>query len=347
MDRINEAISGAISYAQSKREFIGKQLINILLLLIIFVITGCLDFVNLSFHFEYLSDTGYWSTVITKVISGVCAFNIGINVVWDVELRKNAILADAINQYNELMKRKQVDFEYYVVKIFNPQEKKKAYISHINRQIYLLNKISRKKDRLLYSSDLPENQEKKLKNRYCIKRKELEDLKSEDFINKNLESINVRYNYVDPAAFELEVDGSQKYHGLKTVGNVMVGKLKASFNIVLGMITVSMFITALKLEYDQEMFIDKTEAMLNLLFKCVEDIGVILWQFIRGMARARKIISAELTQVYISRNKVLNNYLEWRLVNKRPDTEVYKELNKQEEYIEISQEELDKLKGGS
>ena len=347
MDKINEAIAGAISYAQSKKEFIGKQLLNIFLLFIIFVVTGCLDFVSLSFHFEYLSDMGYWSTVITKVISGVAAFNLGINVIRDVELNKNTILAEAINQYNELIKRKQVDFEYYVVKIFNPQEKKKAYISHINKKIYLLNKISRKRDRLLYSSDLPENQEKKLKNKYCIKRKELEDLKSEDFINKNIESINVRYNYVDPAAFELEVDGSQNYHGLKTVGNVTIGKLKASFNIVLGIIAVSMFITALKLEYDKDMFIDKTEAMLNLVFKCVEDIGVILWQFIRGIARTRKIISSELTVVYISRNKVLNNYLEWRLVNKRPDTEVYKELNKQEEYIEITQEDLDKLKGGN
>lgn len=345
ISRVGDSISGAISTVQSKREFIGKQIINAVLLFIILLVFGCLDFATLSFHLEYLLQIGYWATVLSKTIAGVCAFNIGVNLMWDTELAKDKILERNIVLYDKLYTYKQNDFEYFVVHIYNPKEKTKAYISQVNRRIFLLNKLSRAKDRLLYSSELPERQEEKKTNKYCIRRQELEDLKDPEFIKKNLDSLNVRYYEVDPTSFELEVDGSAAIHGTKTVGHVGLGKVKASVNVILGMVGVSMFITAIGLEINAEQFEDQMVAFWHYLLKCATDVGIVLWQTFRGMMKVRKIISSELTQPYVGRNKVLTEYLEWRLKTNQPNSLAYDELHKDDdaEFIEISEDKLKEL----
>ena len=342
---VTESVSGAISTIQSRKEFIGKQIINGFLLFIILLVFGCLDFATLTFHIEYIFRISYWATVFSKTIAGVCAFNIGINLMWDTELAKDKILADNIELYNKLYRYKQNDFEYFVTHIYNPKEKTKAYISQINHRIYWLNKFSRGRDRLLYSSDLPERQEEKKTNKYCIRRQELEDLKNPEFIKKNLDSLKVKYYEVDATSFELEVDGSAVTHGVKTVGHVGLGKAKASVNVVLGMIGFSMFITAIGLEFNSEEFVDNMTAFWNYLLKCATDVGIVLWQTFRGMLNTRKIISSELTQPYVGRNKVLTEYLEWRLQTNQPNSLAYMELHKDDdvEEIEITEETLKKL----
>ena len=349
VSKVGDSVSGAISTIQSKKEFIGKQVINGFLLFIILLVFGCLDFATLTFHIEYILKLSYWATVFSKTVAGVCAFNIGINLMWDTELAKDKILERNIVLYDKLYTYKQNDFEYYVVRIYNPKEKTKAYISQINHRIYLLNKFSRAYSRLLYSSDLPERQEEKKTNKYCIRRQQLEDLKDEEFIKKNLDSLKVKYYEVDPTSFELEVDGSAVIHGIKTVGHVGLGKAKASVNVILGMVGFSMFLTAIGLEFNAAQFADQMVAFWNYLLKCATDVGIVLWQTFRGMMKTRKIISEELTQVYVGRNKVLTDYLEWRLTTNQPNSLAYNELHKDDdvETIEISEEKLKALTEGS
>jgi len=346
-DSVNKAsdiVESTISLAITKKEKIIKQGFNIILLFIILMVFGCLDFATLTFHFEYLTSPNYWGTVGTKVIAGVCALNLGINFLLDSEIKKDGILQEAIIKNKELMSYKQIDFEYFVVKVFNPNEKKKAYISYINRKINRLNRVSRAKDRLLYSSELEENQKLKEKNHYCIKRKELEELKSDEFINKNLDNIQVKYYEVDPSIFELEIDGSSKVSGVKTRGSVSRGRFKASSSVIMGMVLITSFFTAFGLEADKQEFANNMVAFWHYCLKAIQDIGVVLWQFTRGMFESRKIVSQQFTEPYLGRNKVLEAYLEWRLTTNQPNSLSYQELHKEEEIIEITQEELDKIK---
>ena len=340
----NDLITGAISVAATRREYIFKQVINSALLLLVLMVFGCLDFATLSFHLDYLLTPSYWGTVGTKVIAGVSAFNIGINLMMDGEIKKNRVLEDLIRRYDELRAKKQIDFEWYVTRVFNVGEKRKAYISHINKRIYWANRFSRRSSKLLYSSDLPENQEKKKKNYYCRVRSELEAMKTDEFINKNLDSLNVRYYEVDPSLFELEIDGAPTISGVKTKGNVNLGRVKASSNMILGMILFSMFVTAFSLGADKQEFIDNMDAFWHYFLKAVEDTFVILWQTLQGMLKTRKIVSQQLTEPYAGRVKVLENYLEWRLTNKIPDTKVYEEMK--EEVVEVTQEQFEQLKSG-
>lgn len=344
IDRANNLIDGALNFASSKKETIVKTAFNAALLFIILLVFGCLDFATLTFRADFLTSPSYWGTVVTKTVAGVCSFNIGINLMLDNEIRKNATLQDLIIRYNKLKEKKQLDFEYYVLKVFNMEQKKKAYIAMMNKKIYRLNRFSKRRDRLLYSSELPEHQELKRRNRYCVKRSELEALRSEEYIEKNLEILSVKYNEVDPAIFELEIDGSPSFKGVKTKGNVNVGRAKASSSVILGMIGFSMFATAFALSADQQQFKDQMEAFLHYLFKALEDMFIVIWQTTQGMLKTRKIVSQQLTEPYAGRVLVLTKYLEWRLNNKIPDTKVYEEMK--EKIIEVTEEEYEKMKSG-
>ena len=345
ISRANDVVDDVISLASSKKEYWTKQIINTVLLFIILLVFGCLDFAKLAFHFERLAQLSYWGTVLSKTIAGVCAFNIGINLMWEVELRKDTILLKAIELYNHLIKYKVDDFEYFVTHVYNPREKKKAYISQINRKIYRLNRFSRAKDRLLYSSDLEERQVEKQKNKYCIIRQQLEDMKKPEFIDKNLESLKVNYYMVDATVFDLEIDGSAAIHGVKTRGNINAGKVKASTNVIIGMVGFSMFLTAIALELNQEEFANQMVRFWHYLMKCVTDVGIVLWQTYRGMLNTRKIISSELTQPYVGRNKVLKEYYKWRFEQgKLTDKEYTSIVRFQEEIeVELTEEQLKKL----
>ena len=342
----NDKIDDVISLASSKKEFVAKQIINSILLFIILLVFGCLDFASLAFHFERLLNLSYWGTVFSKTVAGLCAFNIGINLMWEIEIRKNVILSKAIELYNHLIKFKEDDFEYFITHIYNPREKTKAYISQIKRKMYRLNMFSKARDKLLYSSDLPERQKEKLTNKYCIKRQELEDLKKEDYIKKNLESLKVKYYLVDATVFELEIDGSATVHGVKTRSNVNAGKVKASSNVLIGMVGFSMFLTAIGLELNKDEFANQMVRFWHYLMKCVTDVGIVLWQTYRGMLGSRKIISQELTQPYVGRNKVLKDYYQWRFQNEKLTQEKYNEIVKFQEEIEVTltEEQLKKLK---
>lgn len=342
--KTNEGLDKVAGLISSKREFLIKQAANSVLLFVILLVFGCLDFATLKFHGEYLATASYWGTIGTKLIAAICAFNVGINMMLENEIKKSEELARNIENYNKLIKLKDTDFEYYVVYVFNKKLKINAYKSKINHKIYMLNKFSRRRDRLLYSSELPENQEKKLKNKYCIKRKELEDLKSDEFIEKNLENIIVRFHEVDPSIFELEINGAQKSTGVKITGSIPVGRVKESSTVIMSMLLISMITTSFGLEASKEEFANNMVAFWHYLLKAVEDTAIVLWQFINGTLRARSIVSSQLTKPYASRNLVLQEYINWRNENNAVDSAAYRELNKEEEYIEVTEEELKSLK---
>ena len=352
---VGDNISRTAGLVSEKREYIFKQVINTILLFIILLVFGCLDFMDATFHLEYLVQASFWATVGSKLVAGVCAFNIGINFMWDTEIKKDLVLALNKEKYEWLKQFQMDDFGYYVTKVYNPKMKIKAYLSQINYKITLLNRFSRRKNRLLYSSEIPEDaanreqlvaelEEKKRNNRYCIIRQELEDLKKDDFIEKNLDSLRVRYIEVDPTIFELEIDGSKPVYGTKTKGSATAGKVKASSSVAVGMLGFAMFTTALAFEFNSQEFASNIEAFFHYLLKCVEDAAVVLWQLFRGMLKTRKIISSEYTQPYAGRVEVYSNYQKWRLeqgkitfdeyvriMRIKSAKEIEEELKKQEE----------------
>ena len=298
-----------VSYANSHRNKIAKVIINTGLLFVIFMIFGCFDFVNFSMDFSLLGNAKYWTSVITKTIGGSIAFNIGLNLLFDKEVDSDKQLEEKKNTYNALNKNKnELVFNKYVIEVFNPKQKKIAYKAYINRKIYWLNKFAKNKSKLLYSNG---TEEEKAKDKYCIKRAELERLKSDEYIDKNIESIVIKYNQIDPIIFELELDGKSSYQGIKVKGNVNFGRSKLTGGVIGGMIGFSMLTTSIVLAPDQQEFANQMIRFWHYVLVCCEDIGIILWQTFRGMINARKLVSQELTEPLSGRVYVLQEYYKW------------------------------------
>ena len=292
-----------------------------------------------------------------KVVASLCAYNIGINFIVDEVIKRNKNLGLAKFRYEVLNASKQKDFEHYIHHVYNPGQKKAIYINMINKRIYLLNKFSKKKDRILYISELPERQLEKENNRYCIRRKELEYLKSDEYIDANIENLRVRYRDIDHTIFELEIGAKQKVHQRSVTGSIGKGRAISTGTGALSIIGVTMFIGSFSVAPDSQEFVEGTVAAVNTVVKMCSDIAVIIWQFFRGILSTTKIVSQQLTSPYVERTEILKKYYRWRQDNGESVPKFYQELykmdnvqlegteEKEEEVLELTEEEYNKLKG--
>lgn len=309
MNNIVDTTHELISYASSNRNRISKIFINSLLIFVVCAIFGCFDFVNFSIDISLLRTWRYWTTIISKTIGYSIIFNVGINLMFDKEVQSDTKLEEQRIKYNNLNGKKvEQTFNRYVDTIFNREQKKKAYKSYINRKIYWLNKFSSNKSKLLYSSD---REEEKLKDGYCIRRKELEELKTEEYIENNIDSIIIKYQKVDPILFELEIDGKGTYKGIKVRGNVNEGRAKFTGSVIAGVVAFSMVFASIVLAPDQKEFSNQMVRFWHYVLSCCGDAGMLLWQLFRGMIKARPLVSQELTEPLVGRNYVLESYYKW------------------------------------
>ena len=345
VDKYVEKYGAVADLVSSKKEFIVKQIINTTLLLVILGAFGCFDWMHLQFHFEYLSDASFWFNVVIKAIADICAYNIGINVIVDEVIKKNTTLQKLKSIYNELNNYKDEDFEEYINK-YNRECKIEAYINEINFKIVKLNKFSRKSDKLLYSSKAEDKQELKKINRYCIKRQQLEDLKTDTYIEANIDNLEVKYKDVDAGIFDLEINGTQKIVQNKVTGSINKGRVITSATTLLGILAGTIFVNSFRLTPNTQELEDGVVAAMNYAIKMITDIGLILWQFLRGVLTTPRIVSQQLTNPLEERVKILKKYYTWRRSNGKTVPQYFLDLVKEpvkEEYIEVTEEQLKKL----
>lgn len=324
----------------SKRQFIIKQISNTFLLLVILLVFGCFDFLHLKFHYEYLMDANYWVNIAVKVVADICAYNIGVNFIIDDVIKRNKTLINLKSQYEHLNELKQEDFLDFIDE-YNKQQRIIAYKNNINHKIYLLNKHSKKSDRVAYTRN-PEDHKKG----YARKRWELEQMKTDEFILANIDSLDVHYRDVDPAIFELEINGSEKIVTNKVTGSVGKGRLIASMSTMFGVIAFSIIISPIGLQPNKQEFEDGVVAAVNYAMKIASDIGIIIWQFTRGVLGTHKIVSTQLTIPLAERVKILKDYYSWRKRNGKDVPQYYLNLfieKKEEEVIEITEEQFNNL----
>lgn len=336
---------GSVSdLVSSNKERITKYIVDAILLLVILIVFGCLDFATLRFHYEYLQNISYWTGIITKMIADICALNIGINFVIDDVIKRDKVLSKVKEVYEKLNEHRQEDFEYFVRNVYNVKLKKLAYIAKINKKIYILNKVAKSKDKILYTSKLESNQALKKKNKYCIHRSRLEYLKSEEYIDENIDSLDVRFRDVDPSVFEMEIDCSQKVDNAKVNGSLGKGRAIISINVAWSVILISMLTTSIVLEADKEQFETQAIQAMHYCQKALSDAGIVIWQFLHGMLKTKSLVSKELTNPFAERVKVLKEYYAWREKNGKWVPQAYidiKNIDKKSQSEEVIEKEVE------
>jgi len=333
LDRFNSLLS-------DNREGIFRLIGNIGLIAIIMAVFGCFDFVNWAFDFSKFITTEYWTHLLSRIVAGISSFNIGINLNWENAIKRAVELQRNISLYDVLIEQKDdSNFGYFVNHIFNPKLKRRAYINSINRKIHRLDKFSKDRDRKLYDMVIPasepdheklqkELEEKRAKNKYCLRRAELEYLKSDEYINRNLDSIGVYYKRVKATSFDVDIDSKIKENVFQTEGNVGFGKFKASTGVAFSMLAFSVAFSLITYSINQEQFVDQMEAFWFFFLNCLLDAIMILWRLFSGTRASKKIVNEQLTLPYANRNSVLKSYIEWKLDTNVKPSKAYEEINR-------------------
>ena len=324
---LDQATGRFESLFAGNKERIFRSVTNVILTLVVLSVFGCFDFVNMEWDWMRVFTYEFWTRVSSKTVAAVCCFNIGINFNWEGAIENFYVLKETIKTYESLSKNKDDEnFEYYVNQVYNMESKRKAWVNKINRKIYALDRFSLNRDRLLYTSKVPEGVEdyeqkcadleaKKAKSRYCRKRKELEELKSEKYISDNLGSLSVRYSKVNPNAFEMDINGKIVDEDNKVTGNVALGKAKATSSVVLGAVMITAVMSAIVVSINQQQFEDQMQAFLYYVLSITVDVGIIAWNLFRGTMACRSIIEDQIHRPYANRNKVLKKFFSWKIGN--------------------------------
>lgn len=88
VSKANDLVAGAVGIASTKKEFIAKQSINFVLLFVVLLVFGCLDFATLQFHLEYITTPSYWERSSQRQ-SQVFARSISVSIsLWTPRLRR-------------------------------------------------------------------------------------------------------------------------------------------------------------------------------------------------------------------------------------------------------------------
>lgn len=353
LNRLDIATNKWEAYLNENKETLGRWIMNTVLIIIILFAFGCFDFMTLKFDLSRITTSVFWTKISSKMVAGVCAFNVGININWSQTIKNCIELKDAIALNTELNKKKDnTTFEYYVDTIWNKQEKIKAYVYSINRRLYWLNRFAKDTDKLLW---LRGTEEEKAKNRYCRKRATLEALKTKEYIENNIDGLKVHYKRVNATAFDMDVETQTvRYEQTQTQGNITLGKVSESKNVAITMFLIAAFTTAIILDLNQQQFEDQMRAFFYYLLNALVDAGIVIWKLIQGTRASKRIINKQLIKPYNGRNKVLIAYYNWKKENNIPESASYELLQQVKnpvmannddntEYIEMSQEEFDKL----
>lgn len=294
------------NWAMTHRRRIITNATSVIMLLIIFGIFGAFDFMEMSFDIQRLKDTAYWSHTIMRVVGLMLAFNIGLNMAQQyAEDRNWGLQRDAIRN-EELSKMRGADFESYVVTEYNRKEKMKAWTAKINGKIRRLNFLSKRKSRMIWASG---TDEQKSSNRYCIKRKELELMKTKEWMESNIEGCFIwGYRDVDPSIFDLSLDGKSQYSRKKLISRSGTARTAKTAKNAITAVMSSMIMTMWAFEIGESIIEGDKVKLMEQIVNLMMDIGFISWQAVRGMLYADKLVEDEIHKPYVDRIAIMLEY---------------------------------------
>ena len=293
------------------RSTIIKNVIAGILILLILIIEGCINFIEMEFHFENLLNPSLWVQTGTKVLLLVLIKMACMFIFLDVARRTNKQLVVKTKLNDRLMKLKGADFPFFCENIKNKEIKKEAFTKKIQKQLRKLEKSAKPSDRLLYFNQDQFSQDLKLNNRYCVRRKELEEKLTEEYQEKNYQFLDIKgYQQIDPAVFDMPIvtRNVNKYQ--------LTAKTKMSVGITILTSAIMLIIT--QSIWNASSLAPKDELpVIAITIGLLMDFIFIVWQSVTGITAAFTTINNQEVLPYCNRNRILQEYIFWREPDKK------------------------------
>ena len=282
------------------RTTILKNTFSILLLILILVVEGCFNFLTFEFKTERLFSLGFWTNVGTKVVLLVLVKMWVMSIFIDVARNKNLDL-DFVRKLNDkLMETKDNNFPKWVENVENVDITIEFYKRKMNKKIAKLERKAKMKDRMMYFSN---DEIIKKRNKYCIKRAELDYLISDEFINDNIAWLDIKGQpRIDSAVFDCPINNdniNKKYQlSARTKTAIFATLLSACF---ITLITQTIW-NSIEMSNSQA-------SALVIVAGLIMDLIFIGWQGLTGMSSAFTIVETQEILPYVNRNRILEKYL--------------------------------------
>ena len=281
------------------RTNILKNALSTILLILILIVEGCFNFLTFEFNIDLLSNVGFWVKIGIKILLlnlvKIWVMSIFLNVARNKS--KDLCYNKLVNE--RLLQSKDNNFAYWCENVENREIRIEFFKANISKKLVKLEKRAKAKDRMLYYSD----DSMKQHNKYCIKKKELEYLLSDEYINDNINYLDVKgCPKIDAAVFDCPVTSDNlttKYQlSARTKSAIFTSLLVASI----------MFFVIQTIWNSIELF-RNDEALLVVLSSLIMDAVFILWQGLTGINTAFNIIESQEVVPYVNRNRILEKYL--------------------------------------
>ncbi len=311
-DKVNKVKTATTSYFKA-------HWIDYLLLMGICFILGAFDIFILKRSENFLK-LSYWLHSGCRIGAYILAAILGVRIGYPKAKACCEDLTNALRKNKRLMPLKELDGEKFTdfINGINLGVKKNAWKAHINKKLEKLDKKApdffplfyreRKDDYFKRFNKFKAKRLKKKALSYCCKRENLEELLKDDFIDKNILMLNVKFPRVREADFNQIIGNDLGYKTYKTVINVKSNTARAIGSSLIFTVILTLIFGSVALTLDQELAQERLVAIFGIIINALLDIGLTLWRFLNGYFDSERIVREEDLHACLDRNELLVLY---------------------------------------
>lgn len=286
------------------RDKLVKNIITTILLILILIVEGCFNFITLEFNFSILYKIQFWIKIVFKMTLLLLVRMLALNIFKPKARENNKELQVEKNKNEKLVKLKEADFPYWIENVKNIDIKKEAWKNKINKKLLKLERKASDDDRhLFYDNTIPE--EEKIKNKYYRLKMRFLSLLTNDFIDSNINTLQVKFQRLDAAIFDLPVNlehEDNKYQiSSKTKSATVISLAVAS----VGLLVMNILISGLAFDANDAI-------LLATIISLSIDLVFLSYQFLMGIFDSYRIINTQELLPYVNRNRILKEYFYYK-----------------------------------
>lgn len=271
------------------------------------MVEGCFNFITLEFNFSILYKIQFWIKIIFKMTLLLLVRMLALNIFKPKARENNKELQVEKNKNEKLSRLKDADFPYWIENVKNIEIKIEAWKNKITKKLLKLEQKASENDRHLYFSNSI-SEEEKMKNKYYRRKTYFLSLLTSDFIDGNINTLQVRFQRLDAAIFDLPVNlehEENKYQiSSKSKSATFISLAVAS----IGLLLINIITSGLD-------FGKNDSILIATIISLSVDLVFLSYQFLMGILDSYRIINSNELLPYINRNRILKEYFYY----KKPD----------------------------
>lgn len=295
--------------------YVQAHWIDYVLIFLILFILNAFDVFILKRSDRFLSPE-YWYHSVCRITAYILAGILGVRVGYPKAKVACRELWDALSKNGHLIILKEqngVLFSDFIDTI-NIEVKKSAWIAKINKKLAKLDKFSPSwfplyykipKEEYLAKYRLLKGVMKWRVKRYCTKRQTLEALLVKDFIDNNIEILNVKFPRVFSTDFTQTTSTLKGFSAFHTRPNVKFNSAKMIGSSVIFAIIVAIVAGSVKFSIDEALVEARTLAIFSIVINSVLDIGMTLWKYVSARLECPRIVRQEDLRAVLDQNEIL------------------------------------------